>query len=169
VEEVNYLNGAPLDSMLLSSWTDEHALSEWQKLPIHLRIQQKARNDIYSSYRIRLGWETSDASTSRTKSEGRFMVLYQHKKDEQQLHAEVRDLLRDLAEAETILGGMLDHSVWWTDTHELHVTGWSDDSAAVAFERSIKRSSGDYLRHIVVDRDYTMTDREEAPRAAATE
>lgn len=171
VEEINYLNDKPTDSMLLSSWINEEALVGWQVLPIHLRIQKAGREHVFSSYRIRTGYE-SDSTTSRmTSKTGTFMVLFQHPKDSalqrenlhESLPSNMEHLLREDFEPDKVFKDILDHSIWLTETHMLHVSGWPNLEAAEQFEHSLRRVPGDWLRQIVVHRDYTRTDRKEAP------
>lgn len=166
VEEINYLNQNPHDSMLLSSWVSEEALTKWQTLPIHLRIQKAARGGVFSSFRIRLGWESESATSRMTEAPGQFMVLYQHPKGS--AHGSnntnsMEHLLRDGCDASEILRALLDHAVWWTETHVLHVSGWPDVATVEKFENSLERVPGDWLRRIAVARDYTGIHRREAP------
>ncbi|KAJ9654526.1 hypothetical protein H2198_006469 [Neophaeococcomyces mojaviensis] len=171
VEEINYFNQNPNDSMLLSSWISEEALTEWQVLPIHLRIQKAAREGVFSSYRIRLGHESESATSKMTSSPGQFMVLYQHPKSSahglddanRSLLPSMGHLLGEGYDPSEILKALLDHALWSTETHMLHVSGWPDKATAEIFEHSLKRVPGDWLRRIAVARDYTGTHRREAP------
>lgn len=172
VEEINYLNQNPSDSMLLSSWISEEALTGWQVLPIHLRIQKAAREGVFSSYRIRLGHESESATSRMTSNPGQFMVLYQHPKGSAHvlddahgsLLPSMEHLLREGRDSSEILKGLLDHAIWSTETHILHVSGWPDGVTAEKFENALKRVPGDWLRRIAVARDYTGTHRREAPK-----
>jgi len=171
VEEINYLNDKPNDSMLLSSWINEEALVGWQVLPIHLRIQKAGRESVFSSYRIRTGYESDSTTCRMTSKTGSFMVLFQHPKDSalqpENLHGSLpsgmKHLLREDCKHNEVFQGLLDHSIWLTETHILQVSGWPNLEVAERFGHSLKRVPGDWLRRIAVHRDYKKTDREEAP------
>ncbi|KAK3707270.1 hypothetical protein LTR37_012271 [Vermiconidia calcicola] len=173
IEEINYGNQSPNDSMLLSSWMNEEALVAWQILPILLRIEKAGHEKVFSSYRIRVGWEEEvPPPKARTFKPGHYMVLYQHPKIsehmsepwQESIQMPVKSILLDDVDSASVLKRLLDHSVWLTETHILHVSGWPDAALAEGFEHSIKRVPGDWLRRIAVDRDYTGQDRDEAPR-----
>lgn len=180
IEEVGYFNDNAVDGMLLSSWTSEEAMNAWRTLPTHLRVQQAAREEVFASYRIRIGVEAeadgevdyNSSNTRITSAPGRVVVLYQRpiattsqiKIDFSEISSELtKSLLMEDSDDTTTLKDILDQSTWVTKTHVLHVSGWSDVASAEAFEGSIRRVPGDWRRRIVVTRDYTKVDRKEAP------
>ncbi|KAK3710245.1 hypothetical protein LTR37_010466 [Vermiconidia calcicola] len=173
IEEINYGNQSPNDSMLLSSWMNEETLVAWQILPIHLRIEKAGREKGFSSYRIIVGWEEEvPLPKARTSKPGHYMVLYQHPKIsehtlepwQESIQMPVESILLDDVDSSSLLKRLLDHSLWLTETHILHVSGWPDAALAEGFEHSIKRVPGNWLHGIAVDRDYTGQDKDEAPR-----
>lgn len=180
IEEANYFNDIESDGMLLSCWTSEDAMNAWRTLPTHLRIQQAAREEVFASYRIRIGFEAEgdeevdyDPSSARTTSgPGRVMILYQRPiattSQAQSTFGGIcgefaKSLLMDDSDDSAIMKEMIDHSIWVTKTHVLHVSGWLNVASAEVFERSLRRVPDDWQRRIMVVRDYTKVDRKEAP------
>jgi heme-degrading monooxygenase HmoA len=45
----------------LSTWRDEKAVIRWRTLPVHHKVQQKGRNEIFETYRLRVGEVIADS------------------------------------------------------------------------------------------------------------
>lgn len=178
IEELNYVNDDPNSSLAMSSWVSEEALLARQILPAHLRIEKAARENVFESYRVRLGWEEqAPEPKARTGKKGRRMVLHQQPRsirpalatrsccnDDEIGAASVQDMWREDADASSVLQELVDHRIWWNDTHTLHVTSWLDAARAEAFAADVERVPGDWLRRVAVDREYTRVDRKEVPQ-----
>ena len=61
----------------LSFWKDEASISAWRNLMEHRQAQQKGRNSLFSSYRIRVAEICRDySSTDRQQAPGDSNVIY---------------------------------------------------------------------------------------------
>ena len=165
----------PDQTVLVAKWTDETGVHIWRKQHDHLRIQYKARQGIFETYRLRVGPDSSSSSEggeqeegeaqNQTKHKGRFVVLYEGPTSTST--ANVTDLL-DTAKGsvDDVAAELVDASVYQGEKSMLWISSWPTKEAAAGFENAICRTEGDAVHVFSVKRDYGGTDRSEAPAGA---
>jgi heme-degrading monooxygenase HmoA len=163
----------------VSTWRDEKAVVRWRTQPVHSRMQQQCRSDVFVDYHLRVGQLTQDTALPAGHAlveprldvtevgEGNTSVL---------INAPGPGGLGDVAGAVAVaehLGLAWDApglASW--DVHEavetpgkfVLQTSWRDPGAAHGFEASVDLPDSARLRSVRVIRDYTMRDRREAPQ-----
>jgi len=163
----------------LSSWRDEKSLVRWRISTKHHKVQQAARDRIFSDYRLRIGQTVADTRLPAGE------VLLEQRMDVTEVGAGTAVTLLDAtrdpdwvrqggAEAvrETLgLDLRADGLVAWDAFDALLSPGdvivvatWQDMDAAEAFERTATLPDGVRLRHVRIIREYGMFDRREAPQ-----
>jgi heme-degrading monooxygenase HmoA len=163
----------------LSSWRDEKSLIRWRVESKHFKIQQAARDRVFSDYRLRIGQTVADTQVP----EG--YALTEQRLDETETGAgkavtlvdarRAADWVKEAGAEEVARSLNLDLSapglVAWDVFDALMAPGdviavmtWRDLAAAEAFEKSITLPEGARLRHVRVIREYGMYDRREAPQ-----
>jgi heme-degrading monooxygenase HmoA len=141
----------------IAEWKDADAMSQWRNESSHLRAQGKGF-DVYQSYRIRLG---PDVEASQGKDTRHFLVLYYRESFDGTPEDDITSLLQAGA-ASVVKNDLLDSSVY-QGPRTAWVTAWQSQDAADNLEKAIPREEGDALVKMVVERDYTKTDRKDAP------
>ena len=151
----------PRSAVNIAEWKHEAALNEWRNESNHLRLQAKASNVVYESYRLRLG-PAVDASDSVSEDGVRqYAILYYRDNVDGTPEDDVTSLLEPES-VSIVKEGMLDSSVF-QGPRILWVSGWRSAAAASKFEKAIPRIEGDSLSRVRVERDYTKSDRKDAP------
>jgi heme-degrading monooxygenase HmoA len=163
----------------LSTWRDEKSLIRWRISTKHQKVQQAARDRIFSDYRLRIGQTVADTRLP----EGQ--VLLEQRLDVTEVGAGTAVTLLDArrdpdwvkqVDADAVrkslgLDLQADGLVAWdafdallTPGDVIAVATWRDLPAAQAFEREATLPEGVRLRHIRIIREYGMFDRREAPQ-----
>ncbi|KAA1002546.1 antibiotic biosynthesis monooxygenase [Paraburkholderia panacisoli] len=163
----------------LSSWRDEKSLVRWRTTTAHHKIQQAARDRIFSDYRLRIGQIVSDTHLPAGQ------VLLEQRLDVTETGQGTAVMLLDAkcspewlkqAGAEQVVESLgVDLSapglVSWDVFDALLVPGdvivvatWLDQAAFETFERDAVIAADSRLRSIRVVREYGMFDRREAPQ-----
>jgi heme-degrading monooxygenase HmoA len=164
----------------LSTWRDEKAVVRWRTQGEHHGVQEKGRFEIFEEYHLRVGEVTADTDPPRDLSvvQQRFdetantqakavsiSELTPSEGDKPKITAEHLPAQIGLAEH---LAGLIDHEVFesiYTPGKLLLLATWRDADAAGSWVPVATADLGT-LRHrqIRVIRDYSMTDRREAPQ-----
>ena len=139
-----------------STWRDEKALVRWRTDARHHAIQGRGRAEIFASYRIRIGDMIHDSTSGE--------VPAQHRLDATETgEAKVVILTEHDAGASPATPGALTRRVFDSVMREgrsATLSGWADEAVASTLETPASARS----RHFRIVRDYTMTDRREAPQ-----
>jgi heme-degrading monooxygenase HmoA len=143
----------------IAEWKDADAISQWRNEDSHLRAQGKGTS-VYQTYRLRLG-PGIEADAHRSETARHFVVLYYRDSFDGTPEDDVTSLLQAGA-ASTMKKDMLDSSVF-QGPRTLWVSGWKSQDAAENFEKAIPREEGDTSIIMAVNRDYTKSDRKDAP------
>jgi len=163
----------------LSSWRDEKSLIRWRVESKHFKVQQAARDRVFSDYRLRIGQTVADtripaghALTEQRLDEtetgvGKAVTLIDAQRapewvKEAGAEAVAKSLNVDLSASSLIAWDVFDALMAPGDV--IAVLTWRDLAAAQAFEKSVTLPEGARLRHIRVIREYGMYDRREAPQ-----
>jgi heme-degrading monooxygenase HmoA len=163
----------------LSSWRDEKSLVRWRTTTKHHKIQQAARDRVFSDYRLRIGQIVADTrvpeghalSEQRLDATetgvGKAVTLLEAKRSP--------DWLKEAGAQGVAKSLGLDtdaHSLLAWDAFDallepgnvIIVATWPDQAAADAFEHNANLPDDVRVRHIRVIREYGMFDRREAPQ-----
>jgi heme-degrading monooxygenase HmoA len=163
----------------LSGWRDEKALVRWRTLARHHEVQEKGREEVLLGYHLRVGQVTSDTRVP----EGQ--VLREQRLDETEVGDGTTIVFidsvrppewvkeRNAEEVATWLGlnQNANNLVGWdafdavlTPGEIILLTSWKDENAAKAFQAATTLAEGGRMRSVRVVRDYSLTDRREAPQ-----
>jgi heme-degrading monooxygenase HmoA len=163
----------------LSGWRDEKALVRWRTLARHHEVQEKGREEVLLGYHLRVGQVTSDTRVP----EGQ--VLREQRLDETEVGDGTTIVFidsvrppewvkeRNAEEVATWLGlnQNANNLVGWdafdavlTPGQIILLTSWKDENAAKAFQAATTLAEGGRMRSVRVVRDYSLTDRREAPQ-----
>ncbi|HTR06318.1 MAG TPA: antibiotic biosynthesis monooxygenase [Paraburkholderia sp.] len=163
----------------LSSWRDEKSLVRWRTTTKHHKIQQAARDRVFSDYQLRIGQTVADTRLPEGEAlieqrldvtevgAGTAVTLLDATRDPDWVRQGGADAVRQALG----LGLQAPGLVAWdafdallTPGKVIVVASWRDMAAAEAFERELKLPEGVRLRHIRIIREYGMFDRREAPQ-----
>ncbi len=163
----------------LSSWRDEKSLVRWRTTQNHHRIQQAARDRVFSDYRLRIGQNVADThvpeghalieqrlDTTETGLGKAVTLLDGHRAPEWVKQAGAESVAASLG-LDHATHGLLAWDVFdalLAPGDVIAVATWDDLAAATAFERDAKLPDGVRLRHVRIVREYGMFDRREAPQ-----
>lgn len=180
IDNIRYLSLTREGWLLsLSGWRDEKALVRWRTQAVHHDVQEKGRTEVMHDYHLRVGQLTQDTRLPDgcTLQEQRLDVTEVGDATTIILiDARRRDELAADASAEEIaiwLGLPADASglVAWdvfdavlAPNDLILLMSWRDQSAAIAYEASVKLLDNARLRRVRVVRDYGMFERREAPQ-----
>jgi heme-degrading monooxygenase HmoA len=163
----------------LSSWRDEKSLVRWRTTTKHHKIQQAARDRVFSDYRLRIGQTVTDTRLPEGEvlleqrldvtevGAGTAVMLLDAKRDADWVKQGGADAVRQSLGLDLQADGL----VKWDAFDALLAPGdvivvatWRDMDAAEAFERKATLPEGVRLRNIRIIREYGMFDRREAPQ-----
>ena len=144
----------------IAEWRDADAISQWRNEGSHLRAQGKGPS-IYQSYRLRLGPGVEAAEGRGGETARHYVVLYYRDSFDGTPEDDITSLFQ-LGGVLTVKKDMLDSSVF-QGPRTLWVSSWKSQDAAENLMKALPRESGDTLINMVVNRDYTKSDREDAP------
>ncbi|CAI6331191.1 unnamed protein product [Periconia digitata] len=148
----------PETSLLFAQFVDEDAIIRWRNNSTHLGIMHHSRHHMFNQFRVIVG---TDASNPSSELEGgRVVVVYQRLplQDCQPEHMQLSYVTKSdtsalVTESEFFVG---ENSWVW-------IAKLTDGSSAEEYEESLQRVSGDILDRVHVVREYTKTERSEAP------
>lgn len=140
-------------------WDDADAVRRWREQEDHLRLQKKSFDTVWEAFRIRLGPEVTEADSS---SEARhyLTLLYRSNVDGTPPN-DVTEVI-EAESASQLKSEVLDSAVFQGPS-TVWITAWRSKDAAMRFAKSVESSSGDKVVRIRIDRDYTKTERNDAP------
>jgi heme-degrading monooxygenase HmoA len=163
----------------LSSWRDEKSLIRWRVSTKHHKIQQAARDRVFSDYRLRIGQTVADTRLPEGEvlleqrldvtevGAGTAVTLLDVRRDPDWVKQAGADAVRESLGLDLRAPGL----VAWDAFDALLAPGdvmavatWRDISDAEAFAREATLPEGVRLRHIRIIREYGMFDRREAPQ-----
>lgn len=163
----------------LSSWRDEKSLVRWRTTTAHHKIQQAARDRVFSDYRLRIGQVVSDTQVPAGQvlleqrldvtetGQGTAVMLLDAKCSPEWIKQSGAELVANSLGVDISAPGL----VSWDVFDELMTPGdvivavtWRDQAAFEAFERDAVMADDLRLRSIRVVREYGMFDRREAPQ-----
>ena len=142
-------------------WDDAEAAWGWRNEENHLRLQKKGSETVYESYRIRLGPEVPKSEEPDNEKTRHYMTLLYRSSFEGTPPDDVAELLES-GIAGQLKGEVVDSTVY-KGAQTLWITTWRSQDAAIHFEQSITSLPEDTLLRIRVERDYTKSDRNDAP------
>ncbi|BAN27835.1 antibiotic biosynthesis monooxygenase family protein [Caballeronia insecticola] len=163
----------------LSSWRDEKSLVRWRTTTKHHKIQQAARDRVFSDYRLRIGQIVADTRVPKghALSEqrldatetgmGKAVTLLEAKRAPDWLKEAGAQGVAESLGLDTHARGLVAWDAFdalLEPGNVIVVATWPDQAAADAFERNASLASDVRLRHIRVIREYGMFDRREAPQ-----
>lgn len=140
----------------IAKWKDEDAMSRWRNESNHLRAQHKGA-DIYQSYRLRLGGDLEGPDEQARH----FVVLYHRATLDEIPEDDITSLLQPEA-ASGIRKYILGSSVY-QGPRIVWVSAWQSQDAAENLMKMPPRQDGDEIIAVRVRRDYTKSDRGDAP------
>lgn len=142
-----------------STWRDEKSLIRWRTLDKHHAMQAKGREDIFETYRIRIGELTADSESNNPPAQFRY--------DETDT-----GLAKSMVFAEHATGatpppplGSISATLFHSVTNEgrsATLTGWADAEQAAGQVSAPPLNTR--MRQFRIVRDYTMVERHEAPQ-----
>jgi heme-degrading monooxygenase HmoA len=163
----------------LSSWRDEKSLVRWRTTTKHHKIQQAARDRVFSDYRLRIGQIVADTrvpeghalSEQRLDATetgvGKAVTLLEAKRSPDWLkEAGAQGVAKSLGldtDAYSLLAWDAFDALL-EPGNVIIVATWPDQAAADAFEHNANLPDDVRVRHIRVIREYGMFDRREAPQ-----
>jgi heme-degrading monooxygenase HmoA len=163
----------------LSSWRDEKSLVRWRTATKHHKIQQAARDRVFSDYRLRIGQIVADTrvpeghalSEQRLDATetgvGKAVTLLEAKRSPDWLkEAGAQGVAKSLGldtDAYSLLAWDAFDALL-EPGNVIIVATWPDQAAADAFEHNANLPDDVRVRHIRVIREYGMFDRREAPQ-----
>lgn len=163
----------------LSSWRDEKALIRWRTTTKHHKVQQAARDRVFSDYRLRIGQMVADTQMPPGEvlleqrldvtevGAGTAVTLLDARRDAHWVKRGGADAVRQSVGLELQASGLVAWDAYdalLTPGDVIVVAIWRDLSAALAFRQRAALPVGVRLRHIRVIREYGMFDRREAPQ-----
>jgi heme-degrading monooxygenase HmoA len=163
----------------LSSWRDEKSLIRWRVETKHHKIQQAARDRVFSDYQLRIGQIVTDTQLppgqvlleqrldATETGAGTAVTLIEAKRDADWVKQAGADGVAASLGLETQATGLVAWDAFdalMTPGDVIVVATWRDLAAAHKFEREATLPEGARLRHIRVIREYGMFDRREAPQ-----
>ena len=144
----------------IAEWQDADAVSRWRNESTHLRAQEKGR-DVYQNYRLQLGPDVEAAGQSAGGSSRHVVVLYYRKSfggvPEDDITSHIKTDVRSSATRDIVSSAVYQgpKTVW--------VAVLRNKVAAEMLKSALLREQDDALVQIVVERDYTKSDRKDAP------
>ena len=154
-------SGSPLgrNAVNVAIWDDADAVGRWREEENHLRLQKKSFDTVWEWYRIRLGPEVSEADSA---SEARhYLTLLYRSNVDGTPPDDVTEVL-DASLTSQLKGDIIDSAVFQGEK-TFWITAWRSQHAATTLEKGLASSSGDNVVTICVNRDYTKSQRKDAP------
>lgn len=163
----------------LSSWRDEKSLIRWRTTTKHHKIQQAARDRVFSDYRLRIGQTVADTRLPQGEAlteqrldvtevgAGKAVTLLDATRDAAWVRQAGADAVRESLGLPIDAEGLVAWDVFdalMTPGDVIVVAIWRDMAAAETFERQTALAQDARLRHIRIIREYGMFDRREAPQ-----
>lgn len=163
----------------LSSWRDEKSLIRWRTTTKHHKVQQAARDRVFSDYRLRIGQTVADTQLPAGEvlreqrldvtevGAGTAVTLLDARREARWVEHGGADAVRQSLGLELQAPGLVAWDAFdalLSPGDVIVVATWRDLSAALAFQREVTLPEGVRLRHIRVVREYGMFDRREAPQ-----
>ncbi|KAI5361696.1 hypothetical protein Slin15195_G128150 [Septoria linicola] len=168
--------------LALAKFSNETAVQAWRTQHDHARIQEKSREQVFNDYRVRVGpleplsKDKTECSHTTTANRGRFLVIYEQPLSDMSRPLEHQDIPILLGPSEDeddegeepgscidVLKGLVDSAVYQNDTSLIWLSAWPTRDDAVRYVSSIDRTQEDNVNLVRVSREYSMSDREEAP------
>lgn len=154
-------------SVNVAFWEDADAVKRWRNESNHLRLQAKGADSVYESYRLQLGPSIEfDEDVEEGAEEGarQWMVLYFRPSVEGIEPENDATLTLPPELALDLKMDMLDSLVFLGDKI-LWVTTWRTREAAKKFAEGVRidRMQGFTAVSVRIERDYTRSDRADAP------
>lgn len=159
IEETSFGDPSRPDvRLLLARFADEAAIERWRNHPQHLKIMQHARTKIFQWYRITIGKDTLSPLT--TEATTRVVIIYQ-RPCAQETHSKHTQLPLKIPAATLNLAE--DPEMFVADSQTLWIFRMKNGVSMVDFESNIERVDGDSVHLVQVVREYTQSNRVEAP------
>lgn len=152
-------------SVNVGEWDDSDSVRRWRNENNHLNSQSKASHGVYDSYRLRLGPAISEGSNDESAHLRHFMTLLYQDKVDGTPSDDVTSLL-DGQDASSLKDSMID-SVVYEGQRTLWITGWRSQEAAMKFQKALSGVLPGNIVRLRIERDYTKTDRKDAPHQVA--
>ncbi|KAK5051597.1 hypothetical protein LTR84_003249 [Exophiala bonariae] len=153
--------------VLISIWEDVDAISRWRNQATHLRIQQKANQDVYDDYRVRVGPELDNATSRETSLDDTSPVVLLYYRES--LETTPKDDTTSLLES-TVANGIQSHllsSSVYLGPRTLWISSWQSEKVARQFTSLLSRIQNDDLKIVRTQRDYTKSRRNDTPSEKA--
>jgi len=163
----------------LSSWRDEKSLVRWRVSSNHYKIQQAARDRVFSDYRLRIGQVVTDTHVpeghalteqrldATETGAGKAVTLFEAKRAPEWVKEAGADAVADSLGLDRNAAGLVAWDVFdalLTPGDVILVATWVDQAAADAFARAAAQRDDARRRSVRVIREYGMFDRREAPQ-----
>lgn len=163
----------------LSRWRDEKALVRWRTTAKHHKVQQAARDGVFSDYRLRIGETVRDTHLSAGQvlatqrldvtetGAGKAVTLLDANRSRYWLATASADDVAISLGIDAKAPGLVTWDVFralLSPEEVIVVATWRDEAAALAYESGAKLPHDVRLRTIRVVREYGMFDRREAPQ-----
>lgn len=137
------------------------AIRRWRNEENHLRVQKKGSDGVYESYRLRLGPEVTEHEDSDKSKTRQYLTLFYRSSVEGTPQDDVTELLEGSAASQ--LKEEVTDSAVYQGAQTLWITAWRSEDAAIRFGQSITPLPEDRFLRIRIERDYTKSDRKDAP------
>lgn len=145
----------------IAIFDDVDAAWRWRNQENHLRMQSKGSDGVYESYRIRLGPEVGEDDRGDKSKTRHYLTLFYRGDVEGTPPDNVTEVLKE-GRASELKDEVVDSFVFQGD-QTVWITTWGSEDAAIKFEKSAKSLANGNVVRIRVERDYTKTDRKDAP------
>lgn len=145
----------------IAEWDDAEAVSRWRNEASHLRAQKKGGSSFYEAYRLRMGSD-SFSQDHDTKTRHYALLYYRENDHVEGTPAEdVTSLLKNEDVGE-LKSKVLDSFVYQGPS-TVWISSWSTTESIAKFEEAIQKQPGDKAVRVQVLRDYTKSERSDAP------
>jgi heme-degrading monooxygenase HmoA len=163
----------------LSGWRDEKALVRWRTQAMHHGMQEKGRFEVLRDYHLRVGQIAQDTRLPEGQilteqrldetetGEGTTVILIDAKRPPDWVEEAVPEQAAEWLGLKPNAEGLVSWDVFdavLAPGEIILLLSWKDCSAAETFESKTTLPEDGRLRRIRVVRDYSMTDRREAPQ-----
>lgn len=163
----------------LSSWVNEKALVRWRTQAVHHEVQEKGRFEVFHDYHLRVGQATLDTrlpeGCSLTEQrldetevgEGTAVTLIDGSMDPEWVKSANPEEAAKAMGLDSRASGLIAWDVCeavLTPGDVVLLLTWRDQKAAEAFEATVSPGSEKRMRRVRVIRDYSLSDRREAPQ-----
>lgn len=159
IDETGFINPSqPETQLLFARFANEDAIAQWRNNSTHLMIMHHARHGIFSHFRVTVCTDNHEPSTTAEKTER--VVLVHERQHNGNLEPEQ---MQPALKAGYTSEALIDSEYYVGETHSLRIWRLNAGTNAKEFEESLEHLSTDHVYRLQVARDYSNSNRTEAP------